>query len=275
MITEKDRISTCINKYGLSEEEATRIVKESDDLLNIEELRMKYDYPELGIKYPEWLTPIEHYKMCCATVKSMYNSNYASICTPEEMASILYVKSSVKLKQIHTFQHLKVGLVTIAMNLYRDNSRRQKYWSDKTLDTEVETKDGSVMTGYDVVVAKDKEDDEIKCLLAVKSIKNREVREILILCGFIIGGLESFRNDFMDIVSNSDLIKRDAMVELMEKVKHNEDADIEKQNNKSAKIKKHRINFKAILKCINTDMDEVDARKEIGDYLAFTGFMPN
>lgn len=275
MITEKDRISTCINKYGLDEEEATRIVKESDDLLNIDELRMKYDYPELGIKYPEWLTPIEHYKMCCATVKSMYNSNYASICTPEEMASILYVKSSVKLKQIHTFQHLKVGLVTIAMNLYRDNSRRQKYWSDKTLDTEMETKDGSVMTGYDVIVAKDKEDDEMKCLLAVKSIKNREVREILILCGFIIGGLESFRNDFIDIVSNSDLIKRDAMIELMEKVKHNEDAELEKQNNKSAKVKKHRINFKAILKCINTDMDEVSARKEIGEYLAFTGFMPN
>lgn len=275
MITEKDRIETCINKYGLSEEEATRIVKESDDLLNIEELRMKYDYPELGIKYPEWLTPIEHYKMCCATVKSMYNSNYASICTPEEMASILYVKSSVKLKQIHTFQHLKVGLVTIAMNLYRDNSRRQKYWSDKTLDTELETKDGSVMTGYDVIVSRDKEDEEMKCLLSVKSIKNREVREILILCGFIIGGLESFRNDFIDIVSNSDLIKRDAMIELMEKVKHNEDAELEKQNNKSAKVKKHRINFKAILKCINTDMDEVSARKEIGEYLAFTGFMPN
>lgn len=275
MITEKDRIETCINKYGLSDEEATRIVKESDDLLNIEELRMKYDYPELGIKYPEWLTPIEHYKMCCATVKSMYNSNYASICTPEEMASILYVKSSVKLKQIHTFQHLKVGLVTIAMNLYRDNSRRQKYWSDKTLDTELETKDGSVMTGYDVIVSRDKEDEEMKCLLSVKSIKNREVREILILCGFIIGGLESFRNDFIDIVSNSDLIKRDAMIELMEKVKHNEDAELEKQNNKSAKVKKHRINFKAILKCINTDMDEVSARKEIGEYLAFTGFLPN
>ena len=243
MITEKDRINTCINKYGLSEEEATRIVKECDDLLNIEELRMKYDYPELGIEYPEWLTPIEHYKMCCATVKTMYNGSYASICTPEEMASILYVKSSVKLKQIHTFQHLKVGLVTIAMNLYRDNSRRQKYWSDKTLDAETETNDGSVMTGYDVIVAKDKEREEKECLLAVKSIRNKEVREILILCGFIIGGLESFRTDFIDIVSNSELVNRDAMIDLMEKIKHNEDADIEKCNNKSVKIKKHRINY--------------------------------
>ena len=275
MITEKDRINTCINKYGLSEEEATRIVKECDDLLNIEELRMKYDYPELGIEYPEWLTPIEHYKMCCATVKTMYNGSYANICTPEEMASILYVKSSVKLKQIHTFSHLKVGLVTIAMNLYRDNSRRQKYWSDKTLDAETETNDGSVMTGYDVIVAKDKEREEKECLLAVKSIRNREVREILILCGFIIGGLESFRTDFIDIVSNSELVNRDAMIDLMEKIKHNEDADIEKCNNKSVKIKKHRINFKTILKCLNTDMDEVMAREAIGEYLMSTGFMAN
>lgn len=273
MITEKDRINTCVNKYGLSVEDATRIVKESDDLLNIEELRMKYDYPDLGVAYPEWLTPIEHYKMCCATVKSMYNSNYASICTPEEMASILYVKSSVKLKQIHTFQHLKVGLVTIAMNLYRDNYRRQKYWSDKTLDTELETSDGSVMTCYDTIESRDKDKEERDCLIAVKSIKNREVREILILCGYIIGGLETFRADFMDIISNSELINRDAMIELLEKIRHNEDADVNKYEDKTSRPKKYRINFKAILKCVNTDMNEAMARKEIGDYLSSTEFI--
>ena len=131
------------------------------------------------------------------------------------------------------------------------------------------------MTGYDVIVAKDKEREEKECLLAVKSIRNKEVREILILCGFIIGGLESFRTDFIDIVSNSELVNRDAMIDLMEKIKHNEDADIEKCNNKSVKIKKHRINFKTILKCLNTDMDEMMAREAIGEYLMSTGFMAN
>ena len=35
MITEKDRIHTCIEKYGLSEQEAKRIVKEDDMLLKL------------------------------------------------------------------------------------------------------------------------------------------------------------------------------------------------------------------------------------------------
>ena len=183
MIKEKDRIRICQENYGLTEEEATRIVKSDNCLLSLEELRMKFDYPDLGKKYPDWLSPIDHYKMCCATVRQMYNSNFERICSPDEMASILYIKSSIKLNTIKSYKHLKTALVTMSMGICRDGMRRQKYWSNKSLDdTVVEDK----VPMYETIVAKDNEQEEQECLNAVMSIKNREVRELLIIAGFII-----------------------------------------------------------------------------------------
>lgn len=273
MITETDRINTCIEKYGLSEEEARRIVKEDNMVLTVEELRMKFDNPDLGKCYPEWLTPIEHYKMCCATVRQMYNGNFAQICTPEELASTLFINTSIKLNTFKNHKHLKAGLVTNAMRICRDNMRRQKYWSGQSLDDTVSS--NSSQTVYDTIVAKDIEKEESDCLNTVLSIKNREVREILILAGFIIGGINSFELEFKKILLNSDLIDRSKLIELLDTLDSNDKIDWKKLDDKKFKAKKTKITLKSILNVVNTDLDLKSARLEIGEYLATTGFIAN
>lgn len=271
MITEKDRICTCISKYGLSEKEATRIVKEDNTLLTIEELRMKFDNPNLGKKYPEWLTPIDHYKICCATVRQMYNGNFAKICTPEELASILFINSSIKLNTFKNHQHLKSGIVTMAMSVCRDNTRRQKYWSSKSLDDTFDENDE--LTNYERVTVKDTEREAKECLNAVMSIKNREVREILILTGYIVGGIDSFRPAFIDVIENSDLIIQEELSKLLKDISENDRVDRIRLEDKSCKFKKVKITLKSILKVFKTDLDIKAARLEIGEYLMSTGFM--
>lgn len=272
MITEKDRIKTCIEKYGYSEEEATRIVKEDNYLLNIDELRAKFDYPELGKEYPEWLDPIDHYKMCCTTVRQMYNGNFARICTTEELAHTLFVNSALKLNTLKNHQHLKSALVTMAMKICRDGMRRQKYWSDSSLDDNFD-EDGN-LTNYDRIVATDTDKETIDCLNAVMSIKNREVRELLILSGYIIGRIDAFKEQFVNIVNNSDFIDREALIKLLEEVYHNDDVDMKKKETKGLKMKKTRVTLKSILNVYKTDLDITSARLEIGEYLKSTGFIP-
>lgn len=272
MITEKDRIKTCIEKYGYSEEEATRIVKENNYQLNIDELRAKFDYPELGKKYPEWLDPVDHYKMCCTTVRQMYNSNFARICTTEELAHTLFVNSTLKLNTLNTHQHLKSALVTMAMTICRDGMRRQKYWSDSSLDDSFD--ENGNLTNYERIVAKDDDKEAIDCLTAIMSIRNREVRELLILCGYIIGRIEAFREQFINIVNNSDFVNREALVELLEEIKHNDDVDVLRKETKGLKMKKTKITLKSVLDVYKTDLDVTEARLEIGEYLKSTGFMP-
>ena len=271
MITEKDRISTCINKYGLSEEEATRIVKEDNVLLSIEELRVKFDNPDLGKEYPEWLTPLDHYKMCCATVRQMYNGNFAKICTPEELASTLYINSSIKLNTFKNHKHLKSGLVTMAMTICRDNMRRQQYWSNQSLDTPCS--EDEKISCYDKVVAKENEREARECLNAVMSIKNREVREILILTGFIVGNIAEFGDEFQKIIQNSDLIDRTELVKLLEQLNDNDEIDRMKVEKQKSIKRKVSITLKSILKIMKTDLDLNSARKEIGEYLTSTGFL--
>lgn len=271
MITEKDKIHTCIEKYGLSEQEAKRIVKEDDMLLSVEELRMKFDNPDLGKTYPSWLTPVDHYKICCATVRQMYNGNFAKICTPEELASTLFIMTSNKLNTYKNHQHLKSAVVTSAMRVCRDNMRRQKYWSSQSLDDKFN--EDSDLTNYERIVANDTEKEERDCLNAVMSIKNREVREILILTGFIVGGIDSFTQEFKNIITNSDLINRDKLVELLGNIDRNEDINIKKFDDKTYKARRTRISFKSILGVFNTDLDVKSARIEIGEYLVTTGFL--
>jgi hypothetical protein len=271
MITEKDRINTCIEKYGLSKEEATRIVKEDNMILTVEELRLKFDNPNLGRKYPEWLTPTDHYKMCCTTVRQMYNGNFARICTPEDLASTLFIKSSLKLNTFENHRHLKTGLVTMAMGVCRDGMRREKYWSTQTLDTEYGD-DTAKMSAYSRIVVDDNEKEARDCLNAVLSIRNREVRELLILAGYIIGGIDNFAPAFEDIISNSEYIDRTALLELLQEVYDNDKKDQAKIENKKIKARKTRITLKSILKIYKTDLDLKSARLEIGEYLMSTGF---
>lgn len=271
MITEKDRIRTCIEKYGLSEKEATKIVKEDDMVLSVDDLRKKYDNPDLGKNYPEWLTPIDHYKICCATVRQMYNGNFAKICTPEELASNLYIMTSIKLNTYKNHKHLKSAIVTSAMRICRDSMRRQKYWCGQSLDENVG--DDNSQRLYDKVVAVDTEQEERDCLNAVLSIKNREVREILILTGYIIGGINMFRNEFINILTTSDLVNKEKLLELLDKQSENDRIDRAKLENKSYKAKKTRITLKSILNALNTELDLKTARLEIGEYLSMTGFI--
>lgn len=271
MIKEKDRIRICQEKYGLTEEEATRIVKSDNCLLSLEELRMKFDYPDLGKKYPDWLSPIDHYKMCCATVRQMYNSNFERICSPDEMASILYIKSSIKLNTIKSYKHLKTALVTMSMGICRDGMRRQKYWSNKSLDdTVVEDK----VPMYETIVAKDNEQEEQECLNAVLSIRNREVRELLIIAGFIIGRISYFEKEFMNIVNNSEFIDRTKLIEILEQVVKNDELEMKRASNIKVKERKTKITMKSVLAAYKTDLDATSARQEIGDYLMSTGFLP-
>ena len=42
-------------KYNISKEEVNRILSEHEDVLTLEELKIKYDNPDIG-KLPEWLS---------------------------------------------------------------------------------------------------------------------------------------------------------------------------------------------------------------------------
>lgn len=274
MISEKDRINTCVEKYGLDIEEATRIVKEDNMLLTVEELRMKFDNPMLGKEYPEWLTPIDHYKMCCATVRQMYNGNFAKICPPEDLASTLFINSSIKMNTFKNHQHLKSGLVTMAMTVCRDGMRRQKYWADQTLDAPI-GEQYDELTNYDRIIADDKEQETRDYLNAILSIKNREVRELLILAGYIVGNIDGFKPAFEEIKNNSEYIDREGLVELLDTIMENERIDRIRKEDKTQKLKKVPITLKSILKIYKTDLDLTSARTEIGEYLMNTNFLVN
>lgn len=273
MITDNDKINTCIEKYGLDRDEATRIIKSDDVILTIEELRIKYNYPELGIKYPDWLTPLEHRKMCSTTVRQMFNQNFAKFTTPDDMAGDLYILTVVKLNQMKNHRMLKDFIVKQALNMYRNYTIRQKYWALRTLDDNVS--DNLEVFNYDRLEYKDVEAEELQCLNAVTSIKNREVRELLILVGYIIGGISAFETEFYKIIYNSDLVDRSKLLMLLEKLELNDEIDRNKIDGKKSNFRKKKITFYDVVKVMKLDGNIKDIREKVGYYLTSTKFVEN
>lgn len=272
-MTDTDKINICVKKYGLDVDEATRIIKEDNCLLSVEELRIKYNNPNLGKAYPEWLTPDDHYKMCCTTVRQVYNSNYVSICTAEELASMLFINTSYKLNQIKNHKMLKDYIVKQAINIYRDAKRRSNYWADRSLDDTAT--DNFEILNRDRISYFDADADEQECLLMVKSIKNREIRELLILCGYLIGNIAAFRTDFLEIIQNSDLINRKKLIKLLEKINKNDKIDRDRADGSKVRFRKKKVGLVDVLKITKIKIDIETAREEIGYYLTSTEFLPN
>ena len=159
----------------------------------------------------------------------------------------------------------------MSMGICRDGMRRQKYWNNKSLDDTV-VEDGIPM--YETIVSKDNEREEQECLNAVKSIKNREVRELLIIAGFIIGRIGYFEKEFMDIVNNSKYVDKTKLIELLEQVVKNDELDMKRASKIKVKERKVNITMKSVLEAYETDLDTLSARQEIGYYLMSTGFLP-
>ena len=118
-----------------------------------------------------------------------------------------------------------------------------------------------------------KRDEARDYLNSIMSIKNREVRELLVLAGYVIGGIDSFKPAFLDIVKNSEYIDRSELIKLMGTIEENDNVDMKKLEDKTYKAKKTRLSFKSILGIYKTNLDLTSARQEIGEYLMNTGFI--
>lgn len=276
MITSKDRIQTCVEKYGLPLEEAERIVKTEDVLLDINELRLKYDNPDMGKKYPDWLTPEEHLKMCYKTAGESFNQMWSTICTVEELASMMFIQSSVKLNTYNSFKHLKVGLVKIGMTIFRNTMRRNAYWTSYSLDDYVpqsKSDQSNKSTYLSLMKTTSMAQQNREFVMEIMSIKNPEVRELLIVCGYIVANISELQTAFYDVIKNSKRIDLEKLQKVLDQLHKND--EINQQRADNIKVSKHKssITFTTILGIFKFDMSTSVAKHEIKEYLTSTGFI--
>lgn len=224
---------------GLSREEAEKLIPYGqEDYLTIEQLRIKFDNPDLGKKYPEWLQKEDHMKMCFKTAKDVWNSrDFGWFCTPEELATKLYIWSSIRLNKFNSYPHLKTGLMNATKNILRDEvtketmkikdeylteeefkERHSTTWNKKRYDDGTyisssldqcafmeHNSDGRETLHSRIPDSIEAEEEQRSVINQIRSIRNKQVKQFLIVGGFLLANISELEVDFQDIIDNSDV----------------------------------------------------------------------
>ena len=208
MFNIKKEVQRCIEKYNLSEEEATRIIKAKNSDLSIQELRYKYDNLNLGKAFPDWITPENLLSMCYGTVGAICNKAYYWYYSADELAIDLFIWANIKMARFDNHRILKKALYDQCKTIIRDiNSKEAHQMHSCSFNNIVIENDADLLkdeAGFDVC--------ELK--INIKNIADKNVQGILILGGYFIAGIIELIDLVVDLYNNSSVDRQKKLYEL-------------------------------------------------------------
>ena len=208
MININKCVKNCVEKYGLEEKYAMYIAKTDNVLLNIQELRYKYDNANIGKNYPDWLTPEEHLKMCYSVVHNFYNSSFYFYNSFEDIAYDLFIETSLHLNICDNKSYLYNMIVCKVKTIIRDTMQEFKcyYTTYDWEDDFVTYSDEDVENDYKCIkynACSDNITDGIELAMTIQSIKDESIRGILLLCGYFIANIEELLEPLIEFYNNT------------------------------------------------------------------------
>lgn len=221
-----------IAKYmakGLTKEQAEKLIPYGqNDYLTLEELAVKYDNPSLlSGEYPDWLTPEDHFRLCCVVAATKYDTKKFKwfYMSKEDLEIDLFIYTTIRLPKIKNYAMLKTALCNRVKNILRDNIQKEticvkeenatdeqlnqyKYFDringDKyiigSLDNYIVDENTGefsdlVQSDYDESMA-----TKLETIETIRNIKNKQVRQILVVCGYLLSDLDELYVDYRQVL---------------------------------------------------------------------------
>ena len=191
-------------KYNKTEDEINEILTKHEDLLTLDELKIKYDNPDIGGKLPDWLTEEELDKIIWKSIHQYWNTILASKATKEDiyMEQQIYLRKKMHLYKNHN--HLKSASVNRILSLTSEITRRDKYFIGSTDETYDNETTNNCSYKYEPSVTDDKQKEDELFLDNIRSLKNKSVKELLIVIGYLICNISELHNDYLKIISTKE-----------------------------------------------------------------------
>ena len=247
-------------KYNISKEEVNRILSEHEDVLTLEELKIKYDNPDIG-KLPEWLSEETLDLMICKTVHQYWSPLFQQRMTKEELYSEHQEYIRKKINLFENVHHVKAALVKRMLFLVDEYTRKGKYFLGST-DEQLPADNlyGSVRYRYELPIEDTKNIESDLFIEQIRNIKNKSIKSLLIITGYLLCDITEFRKDYIEILRSSDEEVKMNLQKLEETLEHNEELDLMKYSNTVVTERKKSINIKDIIKALRLNI--IDNKKE-------------
>lgn len=257
---------------GLTEEEAQQLIDYNcEEILTLDQLRIKFNDENIGKGYPDWLTPTEHLKMCYKTVKDEYKHSEYDIDEPEDLSIQLYIASYIRLNKFNSPQSLKISLINMCKNSRRKSAIRYKYWGC-SLDMPIymnSKNDDMEQTHLDnVKFNSELEDSELEIADCIRNIKQKQIRQVLIITGYLLANISVLYDDYIDVLDSCDIETQDRLLDLAQSVYDRE----QKVYIQRPVVAKNKLTFNSILEAFGKDYfgeynDIKQLKKDIQSYL--------
>ncbi len=247
-------------KYNISKEEVNRILSEHEDVLTLEELKIKYDNPDIG-KLPEWLSEETLDLMIWKTVHQYWSPLFQQRMTKEELYSEHQEYIRKKINLFENVHHVKAALVKRMLFLVDEYTRKGKYFLGST-DEQLPADNlyGSVRYRYELPIEDTKNIESDLFIEQIRNIKNKSIKSLLIITGYLLCDITEFRKDYIEILRSSDEEVKMNLQKLEETLEHNEELDLMKYSNTVVTERKKSINIKDIIKALRLNI--IDNKKE-------------
>lgn len=247
-------------KYNISKEEVNRILSEHEDVLTLEELKIKYDNPDIG-KLPEWLSEETLDLMIWKTVHQYWSPLFQQRMTKEELYSEHQEYIRKKINLFENVHHVKAALVKRMLFLVDEYTRKGKYFLGST-DEQLPADNlyGSVRYKYELPIEDTKNIESDLFIEQIRNIKNKSIKSLLIITGYLLCDITEFRKDYIEILRSSDEEVKMNLQKLEETSEHNEELDLMKYSNIVVNERKKSINIKDIIKALRLNI--IDNKKE-------------
>lgn len=245
---------------NMSREEAlekakTLIPYKQNNYLSIQDLKIKYDYPNMDGEYPDWLTPEQHYKVCkkVVTQKFKYDKFKWLYDEPQELMSELYIYTRVRLNKIHSLQQLELSMVNRCKNLLREAAKNttqkrnefeegvpnEQYWERlngqtyiaMSINEESFKEDDLPQEKETMMENKKSAEDNNEWLIkdTILSIKSEKERNILITVGYLKAGMDCLEEEFRDILKHNTVEQNKELYKIMLGIFTTSELDIQKE----------------------------------------------
>ena len=232
--SKSQKVEMYAEKYNLPREEVHRILSEHEANLTLDELKIKYDDPNIG-QLPQWLIDEGGYdalqQYIETGVKSKFDFRWSSWTTIEDLVSYMW---EFILKRIHTYNtrsHIISAVKNRMVWLWRENFGRGSYFKMSLQDEYGRNDEGTPCTYGDIMEAP--KDTEITDLIEmIDSVYDEATRGLLVIVGYL-NGIKELEPYYNKVVNGQNL-------EVQEKLSHYLRQYIEKQERREKLLETYK-----------------------------------
>ena len=128
------------------------------------------------------------------------------------------------------------------MTLANEYTRKGKYYLGSTDEVFDSDNQGAVRYKYEIPVSQETEIENSMLLNKIRNVKNKEVKNLLILTGYLICNIDDLRKDYLELLRSYDKDIQHNIKELEQIVLNNDELERDRIEKVSRKEKEFKSN---------------------------------